>query len=271
MNSHRNIISISLTLAVLSVLSHRVPAVLATSQFMKGSPIAVPWKTMRILPGVKSSTASNTPITLPTVPPTPAPSGGRTGQLGSLNGNSCPKKQHELTALAPENVHGLTLSEHPTFWFYVPFTSEELQLGEFSILTWDEEQQIYATSFALPETPGFVSVSLPTSGEVSLEEGQPYHWYANFYCAASLDADADLRLNGWVQRVARTPEREQQVSNATPDIWYDATNHLAEKLQVQSADAPVLKQTWIDLLDSVGLGDLSQAPFVDSANGVETP
>ena len=281
MNSHRNITLVSLTLAALSALSTSASVALANSQATDGNQRFISLKPfIHILPGApkdemfslnKSSITNSASIKLPTVPPSPAPPGGRTGEGGALNGNSCPQKQQELTVLTPENVHGFTLSAQPTFWFYVPYTSEELQVGEFSILTWDEEEQIYATSFTLPETPGFVSISLPTSGEVNLEEGQPYHWYVNVYCTAGVGADADLRLDGWVQPLARTPEREQQVSNATTDIWYDSVDHLAGKLQSQSADSLASRQAWTDLLESVGLGDLSQAPFVGPVNVVEMP
>jgi hypothetical protein len=38
-----------------------------------------------------------------------------------------------------------------------------------------------------------------------------------------------LDVNGWVQRVALTPERERQINAATPDVWYDASANLARK------------------------------------------
>ena len=195
---------------------------------------------------------------LPTAPSTPPPSGNRQPG-GSLGGPSvCPQKAQPLTAITPENVHGKTMADAPTFWFYMPYTAAEVPGGEFSILTWDEEQYIYETAFTLPDQPGFVSITLPAAEAASLQAGQYYHWYLNLHCASTAEAKTTLNIDGWIERIAATPEREQQI--VSPDIWYDAIDYLAGQLQTASTDG--LGQLWTYLLESVELDELTQEPVV---------
>ena len=210
---------------------------------------------------------------LPDVPPTP-PSDGERKPGGSLNGNqpngpSCLGTQPPLTALTPENVAGYTLSDQPTFWFYMPYTPGEILKGEFSLMTKEETQRLYRTSFELPETPGWVSISWPDSADVNLAEGEYYHWYVNLYCTGNETTKPDLKINGWVLRLARTPEREQQIEAASDVIWYDAIALLAGQLQGDSPAPTTLQQDWAELLESVKLGDLASVPVVGPVEVME--
>ncbi|MEO1404024.1 MAG: DUF928 domain-containing protein [Cyanobacteria bacterium J06635_1] len=167
---------------------------------------------------------------IPPDPPSAPPPRGRRQPGGSLGDEaSCPAVPKPLTALVPDSGLGQTLAEEPTFWFYMPYTAEQVQLGEFSILTQDETQRIYKTHFTPPATPGFVSIQVPSEAASNMLEGQYYHWYLNLYCAST--AQPDLKINGWVQPLADTPEHIQQVNNLSPDIWYDVVSVLAEQLQ----------------------------------------
>lgn len=246
MRSQRNFSQGSLSLAILLSLLGGIPVALAMPQQTANS--------------IRYQKAD---VILPTVPPTPPPPGKRQPG-GGLSGEAlvCPPKQQALTALTPASVHGVTLSEKPTFWFYMPYTSEEVASGEFSILTWDEEQRVYETAFELPDTAGLVSITLPDSEEFNLQEDVPYHWYVNLNCDSNTDSKSELKIDGWVQRIAHTPERRQQVSSTSPDIWYDAVAQLAAQLQDPALETAVLRQTWTELLESVDLGDLAPAPIV---------
>lgn len=206
---------------------------------------------------------------VPTTPP-PPPDGNRTPGGGLGDQAVCPQKPQDLTAITPMNVHGKTLSEHPTFWFYMPYTAAEVPGGEFTVLTRDEENEIYTTSFTLPDQSGLVSISLPASAEYSLEEGQYYHWYLNLDCAASTDSQNDLNIDGWVQRVTATPERKAQVDNTSPEIWYDAIDHLADQLRSNSTNRSTMEQTWTALLKLVELCDFTEEPLVGSVTPLES-
>ena len=247
--SHPNL-ALSFTLAILLGLMNSRPA---ASHPADGGQTEARNQTSR--------QASESP--LPPPPATPPPAGQRTPG-GGLSGEDagCPQKSQTLTALTPVNGQGATLSEQPTFWFYIPYTPEEIRRGEFSLLTQDETQRLYRTSFELPETPGLVSIQWPNSTAFSLLEDQYYHWYVNLYCAANLTTQPDLKINGWVQRLAWTPEREYQVNTASAEIWYDAIARLAERLQTTSPETTRLRQDWAELLDLVELSELTPAPLV---------
>jgi hypothetical protein len=124
----------------------------------------------------------------PPPPKTPPPDNQRTpgGALGGLPNSSnpsCKSTSKPLTALIPVKNPVLTTREHPTFLFYVPYASDEVRVGEFSLLVGPEEKtRLYKTRFTLPQTPGIVSITLPSAPEYALEEGQYYHWYFKLYC-----------------------------------------------------------------------------------------
>ena len=171
-----------------------------------------------------------------------------------------------MTALTPLNVQGVTLSQQPTFWFYTPYTSEDVRLGQFSLFSADDSQRLYRTSFQLPKTPGLVSISWPDSVEFSLQQDLDYHWYLTLFCTPNQTSRPDFTLNGWVRRLASTPERRQQisqVSDAEPPIWYDTVDFIAAQLLTPSpATTSSLRQDWTKLLNSVGLAELSPKPVL---------
>ena len=202
---------------------------------------------------------------LPPPPPTPLPDNG-TKPGGGLNPSnpSCKSTSKPLTALIPVKNPVLTTREHPTFLFYVPYASDEVPVGEFSLLVGLEEKtRLYKTRFTLPQTPGIVSITLPSKPKYALEEGEFYHWYLKLYCQTNTSSQPDLDINGWVQRVALTPERERQINAATPDVWYDASANLVESLRDSPQDAR-LRNEWLNLLKSIGSEDLATEPFVGS-------
>src|SRR4028119_179247 len=87
-----------------------------------------------------------------------------------------------LLPVSKSGFSGYTLTEHPTFWFYIPYKTSSVSSGNFSI----EDQQgntLYRTSVRLPTTPGFVSVSIPTT-EKPLEQNKQYRWTFTLSCAS---------------------------------------------------------------------------------------
>jgi len=208
----------------------------------------------------------------PPPPPRTPPPDNQPKPGGGLNPSnpSCKSTSKPLTALIPVKNPVLTTREHPTFLFYVPYASDEVRFGEFSLLVWPEEKtRLYKTRFTLPQTPGIVSITLPSAPEYALKEGQSYHWYFKLYCQSNTSSQPDVDVNGWVQRVALTPERERQIKAATPDVWYDASANLAESLRASPQDA-TFRNDWLNLLKSIGSEDLAQEPLVDPVIPLET-
>lgn len=201
----------------------------------------------------------------PPAPRTPPPD-NQTKPGGGLDpsNSSCKSTNRPLTALIPVKNPVLTTSKHPTFLFYVPYASDEVRYGEFSLLVWPEEKtRLYKARFTLPQTPGIVSITLPSAPEYALAEGQYYHWYLKLYCQTNTSSQPDLDVNGSVQRVALTPERERQIQAATPDVWYDASANLAESLRASPQDAS-LRNKWVNLLKFINSEHLAQEPLVGS-------
>jgi hypothetical protein len=208
----------------------------------------------------------------PPKPPRAPPPDNQTKPGGGLNPSnpSCKSTSKPLTALIPVKNPVLTTREHPTFLFYVPYASDEVRFGEFSLVVGLEEKtRLYKTRFTLPQTPGIVSITLPSAPEYALEEGQYYHWYFKLYCQTNTSSQPSLDVNGWVQRVPLTPERERKIKAAAPDVWYDTSANIAESLRALSQDAK-LRNDWLNLLKSIGSEDLAQEPLVGSVIPFET-
>jgi len=172
-----------------------------------------------------------------------------------------------LTALVPIYgspdsglVLGTTTASHPTFWFYVP-DSPAVE-AEF-VLQDKASQTIYQSPVLLSKTPGVVSLSLP-SHATPLEIGKLYHWYFNIYCQPQ---QPPVFVDGWIKRDSLNSNLKNQLEKATPKqriallaangIWYDTLTAAAEL----STDPK--RTTWVALLRTVGLDNISTEPVVD--------
>lgn len=210
-------------------------------------------------------------------------SGRRTG-MGSRN--NCPAVSIPLTALAPLTrqqkvsqkpdigvVGGLTTSERPTFWFYVPYTQDNRNLSaEFSLQDTKGEDIYRKKAIALPPKPGVISVSLPNTVK-SLQVNQSYRWYFKIRCnqqTASLPVYVEgeiQRINldsGVTEELSAFSDPQQKIAiYAKEGIWFDALNMLAQ-LRQSSQDASV-KEDWQSLLQSANLDNISTAPLVNSS------
>ncbi|MEO1348651.1 MAG: DUF928 domain-containing protein [Cyanobacteria bacterium J06635_15] len=197
----------------------------------------------------------------PAPPRTPPVNTTRPG--GGLNPQdlACNPLNEDLQALIPIDNPVLTATAYPTFLFYVPFSAEEVQFGEFSLLPWPgEESHHYQTRFRLPTSPGIVSVTIPELPTHALAEDQTYRWYFQLYCQAGDGIHPDLTLRGAVQRVALTSDRSQQIQSASPAIWYDALARVAQRLQTAPDDSQLQTQ-WQTLLQLIDAEDAQTASF----------
>lgn len=199
---------------------------------------------------------------LPPAPPsTPPPNRTRSG--GSLGDEAvCTAGDQSVRALIPVENPVLTTAAHPTFLFYVPYGSEQVQYGEFSVLVGvNEMQRLYRTRFTLPAQPGIVSIQLPESPDYSLKEDTFYHWYFKLACAGH--TTPSIQVDGWVQRVALTPDRQRQIDSASPEVWYDALAKVAEQ-RLSDPQNPALMTQWQNLLTIIDAAELIEMPIVGS-------
>ncbi|MGL5922497.1 DUF928 domain-containing protein [Chroococcidiopsis sp.] len=198
---------------------------------------------------------------------------GRPGRrTGGGSRSPCPPIDPPLTALIPETNLGKTVAERPSFWFFVPYSPRQAPSGEF-VLQSEQGNDVYRTSVTLPQTPGIVSLSIP-SPVTPLEISKSYRWYFKLYCEPQ-QGSTPIFVEGWLQRVALTPTLKSQLLAAkardyavyaSNGIWYDALTHLAQLRRTNGANTK-LDDEWAGLLNAkgVGLEQLRQQPIVGSA------
>ena len=202
-----------------------------------------------------------------TLPPKGAP--GRRTDAASRSG--CPVLSQPVTALVPPTNIGLTLADRPTFWFNIPYQSNSNTLKKFQLL--DEEETLVYETFPTVETPGIVNINLPNTLP-ALQIGKKYQWVLSFICdPASLETSA--LVNGYVERVAVTPELKQKLEAAkTPrerillyaenGLWFDTLTALIAELHNKPTDAQLVKD-WQGLLQQspeVQLPELVNKPVL---------
>lgn len=189
---------------------------------------------------------------------------------GCITNDRAGRADMSVIALVPETNLGLTVSEHPTFFWYIPPTTAKTV--EFS-LSDKNEKEVYKTSFAITGQPGVISISLPTTATLTpLALNELYQWKFSLVCVEG-DASANIRRSGWVQRVApsatlvsslqKTAPRNRPNLYAAEGIWQEALTSLAELRRANPKDVR-LEADWADLLKAVGLSKIAKDPILPS-------
>jgi hypothetical protein len=202
------------------------------------------------------------------LPPPPKNPDETTGG-GTRDGGRCPQdaitSEPPPTALSPVTKPGLTLAERPTFLVYVPQTTA--QTAEFSLFD-QNNKGIYQTTFALTDTPGIVSFSLPPNAP-PLEIGKDYTWSFAMICNPK-NRLQDQFVRGRIRRTELDLALMNQIEKATPeervslyrsaDVWYEALFTLFELQRSQTTDLSV-SAAWKELLNSGGLNTIAAQPL----------
>jgi Domain of Unknown Function (DUF928) len=169
--------------------------------------------------------------------------------------------------LIPSSNLGLTISEHPTFFGYIPKSTGKI--GEF-VLRDQNNRVIYRTTFPLPSQPGIVSVTLPTT-QKPLQPNKMYQW--SFVLVCDLDDRSNNAISpaAWIERIEPHQTLADQLKNAAPEtlptlyaeagIWHDA---LASRVKLRPFQSNADWETnWEQLLQSAGLQAFVQEPLVE--------
>lgn len=189
-------------------------------------------------------------------------------RVGGGTRGECNFGEKTLTALIPKNNLGLTVGGNPTFFFYIPQTTDS-QAVEF-VLRDESDRQVYEKTFKTTGTSGVISLTLPDSASFKpLEIGKKYHWYLSVICDAQNRA-SDVSVDGWIQRVETSPTLASELKKVAPperaalyaasDIWHEALTTLAELRQSRPNDSTIAAE-WAQLLQSVGLDNIVQEPI----------
>lgn len=224
------------------------------------------------------------------VPPPPSDIGAPTrrsnaGSRGDCQNSSQPNlstQTKHLTALAPiyktnnsdSIVWGLTITEQPHFWFYVPHQLTSNQSMVF-VLKDDQGNYLYKTKLAANKIiPGILSVHLPS--DVSLKTEQNYYsWGLLIYCDLPKPSSYTMNyVNGLIKRVQLSKLEENKRNSLKPaeranlyaqkEIWYDALTELA-KLRLAYPQNKHFRDEWISLLQSLDLEDFAKEPLIPSS------
>lgn len=186
---------------------------------------------------------------------------------GTRNGGSCTQGNQPIIALAPLEDPQITTFSNPTFFFYVPQTNAQA----LELVLQDENQEVInKTTFKTPAKSGIVSV-VPANLTPKLKVGKTYRWFFSVVCDRSRRSQ-DLLVQGSILRLA--PDEKLQTRLAKADIrerasiyaqsgsLTDALANLAQ-LRRQRPNDPDLKTDWEDLLRSVDLQEITNAPLLE--------
>ena len=218
---------------------------------------------------------------VPDTPENPIPGGPRfiqppedidappTGRRRSVRGKCGGLPEVSLIALMPENKIGRTVSDYPTFFFYLPQPNAEL--AEF-LLQDENGNVIYQQDLTIKNLSGVIGISIPANTNVPpLEVGKKYTWAFSLVCDPE-DRSGDKIESGVVRRVELSPDILSELEKADPrqktfiyaknGIWQDALSNLAAARRANPNER-VLKTDWESLLDSVTLREIAKEPIVE--------
>lgn len=198
--------------------------------------------------------------------PTHRRDGGSRGTRDNCVANA---QNQNLMALIPDKTIGINGAAAPKLFFYVPAITEQKTL-EF-ILRNEQDQLIYE-AFLATEGNGIMSVEVPADFSSSmLETDQNYHWYLSMICDRQ-ERSRDIVVEGWLRQKSIDIATQEQLSIASSieqaevyhrqGFWYDALSVLAE--HQSTAEQPMVRQKWSEMLKSVGLEELASEPFVET-------
>jgi Domain of Unknown Function (DUF928) len=179
-----------------------------------------------------------------------------------------------LTALTPENNVVTTLAANPTVYVYIPKTIKKT--AEFRLIDIETEQLVYETNFPLVKSAGIMKISMPKT--VNIEPGKKYQWQFMVVCNAN-DREADEMIQGWVERSNPSSEQTAKIKQIKAEslekaklyakygFWNEALNTLAQ-LRDNNRTA---KTEWVELLNSVNLGQIAENDLFDCCSLASSP
>lgn len=243
------------------------------TSFVTSPVLAIPQNNYTSVPKTYGEINKSKQTYFPITQQKPPNRGTPPSQEGTGSRGNCLFKQNKppLTRLVGGAQSKLTLQQHPTLWIYIPYTNQESPNGEFSLQ--DENSEIYKTSFKLPDTPGIISINVPSTAK-PLEAGKTYRWYVDIACssASGSKSASPISLTGIVQ-MAPNSIIENELKTATAieriqiyikhGILIDAVTELAQHRLLHPQNS-TFKQMWVELLSQpdIGLGNIATEPII---------
>jgi hypothetical protein len=194
---------------------------------------------------------------------------GASSRVGSLPSElATTSTPNTMLALLPQSFYGTTLTAKPTFLVYVPASSAKSAV--FSLKD-EAGNQVSQVTLPVSGAAGVMTIELPSSTP-ALEVDKNYQWFLALKIDGNLTPSTPY-VDGWVRRIQPSPElaaalkQADGIKRATVlgrnGVWYDCVSTLAA-LRLQPSDRSALEQSWSELLSSVDLQQISQAPMLAS-------
>ncbi|PZO41693.1 MAG: hypothetical protein DCF19_09030 [Pseudanabaena frigida] len=197
-------------------------------------------------------------------------------QDGGARRDRCPTVTNPLMAIAPIDVKGnllvgRTISDRPTFWFYVPYSPAARRRAEFVIID-DKEEDFYSATFMLDRQPGIASLQLPSTAQ-PFKDGKKYQWVFSVICNP-INRSGDATVNGWIEKVPVSKSLNIKLKTATPKdlitihtdlgLWNDTLTALANfgKENPENTD---FQSSWIALQSQFGLKNFHSKTWITYA------
>ena len=182
-------------------------------------------------------------------------------------GGSCTSSNQPIIALAPLEDPQITTFSYPTLFFYLPQTNAQT----LELVLQDENQEVISkATFKTPAKSGIVSVR-PANLTPELKVGKTYRWFFSVLCDQK-ERSRDLVVQGSIVRLApdeklqrdliKADMRERANIYALSGSFTDALTNLAQLRRQRPNDAD-LKTDWQDLLGSVNLEEIIDAPLIE--------
>lgn len=193
---------------------------------------------------------------------------------GGSRSQTCILNRNNLTALMPKNSLALTASASPTFFFYLPPTTEP-QPVEF-VLRDGDDNLLYETTFTVSNKSGIISFTLPTSETTDyLKNNRDYHWYFSLICNRE-NRSQDMVVEGFVRRVEISSALALEIERSQPSerldlyleagLWHEALAVMAQLQRSERIDLAI-SEKWSKMLHSIELDSLAAEPFINSYIG----
>ncbi|MDY6782486.1 MAG: DUF928 domain-containing protein [Cyanobacteriota bacterium] len=205
--------------------------------------------------------------------PDPPPVGNPPDTSSGVDRNPCTESAIPFSAIAPTDptFWAITVEESPEFWFYVPYTPEQIESATLKLL--DEEGNVLERkSVQVTGTPGIVRLPSPTP----LVRDRVYlaQFSLDFYCSETSPLETKfVRVNAMKRELptalaeqltqADTLE-EKAILYAESGFWYDVLMAIA---QLEGEKATTGRE---QLFGSVGLADFSALPLTQCCFPVES-
>ena len=171
----------------------------------------------------------------------------------------------EVTDETPSVVFSFTNRPMPDLWFYLPYSLDASSRVTFTLKdsvgdtikrarldTTDELSDELSTS------PRIISVSLAQL-ELPLTPEVDYHWYLTVHC----EAGPPISVDGWLNYLPG-----DNLEQSSRQFFVDSLSVLADA-QLSNPSDDTVQSDWLELLESAGLRDITDAPLMDCCSFVE--